>query len=472
MGGEGKTTLAVELTRWLVRTKRFERAAFVGMERYTAARGVLDSLGRQLLLDRGNWSVAQYPDLTQALQAIERALRDRPTIIVLDNLESVTADDAGQRPIGAAPVKELFELCRKLLEAHAATRIVFTSREPLPAPFDDRRTAIMLGALTREDAIKIVGEVMKREGLSPKSDDAGDDPQEVVELVEAVNRHARALVLLAREVAREGVRATTANLNRLMARLREKYPNDREKSLYASIELSLRRLPLPVRRQIRVLSVFQGGTQLGVLSEMLGVDVSTVQGISQHLVEVELAERMPYGYIRLDPALPSYLLKEVSTEEQEEMKARWAEKIKELTYFLYEQRHENIEIAAALTRLKLPNLLAMLQWTLERDAPEKVVEPAQRVESLLLRLGHQQALAQATRIREQSAAKLTGWSRARFLGECQSIDWLLERGEVRSAYDTSRKLLDEGLRIGEKAYPYADYDLLTHTASMGKYYDD
>lgn len=41
-GGEGKTTLA----GWLVRTGRHARAAFVSLERYTDARGVLDSLGQ------------------------------------------------------------------------------------------------------------------------------------------------------------------------------------------------------------------------------------------------------------------------------------------------------------------------------------------------------------------------------------------------------------------------------------------
>ncbi len=111
-GGEGKTTLAVELARWLVHTGRFRRAAFVSLEQYTDARSVLDTLGRQLLPEGDNWSVAQFPDLKQALQPVERALRDRPTIIVLDNMESVLPDHTGQLPPGVAPIEELFDLCR------------------------------------------------------------------------------------------------------------------------------------------------------------------------------------------------------------------------------------------------------------------------------------------------------------------------------------------------------------------------
>lgn len=58
-GGTGKTALAVELARWLVRTERFQRAAFVSLETYTDGRGVVDSLGRQLLPEGENWSVSQ-----------------------------------------------------------------------------------------------------------------------------------------------------------------------------------------------------------------------------------------------------------------------------------------------------------------------------------------------------------------------------------------------------------------------------
>ncbi|MCH8290723.1 AAA family ATPase [Candidatus Poribacteria bacterium] len=120
MGGSGKTTLAVELARWLIRTNRFRRTAFVSMESYTDVRGVLDSLGRQLLPDGESWSVAQFPDLKQAQQPVERALRDHPSLIVLDNLESVLPDATGKTPPEAAPIEVLFNLCRDLLKSDAS----------------------------------------------------------------------------------------------------------------------------------------------------------------------------------------------------------------------------------------------------------------------------------------------------------------------------------------------------------------
>ncbi|HZS10018.1 MAG TPA: hypothetical protein VFD58_34640 [Blastocatellia bacterium] len=79
---------------WLVRTNRFRRAAFVTFDPFirehcTDARGVLIRLGQQLLPEGDKFHVGLNDDLEKAWQPIERALSDHPTLIVLDNLESV-----------------------------------------------------------------------------------------------------------------------------------------------------------------------------------------------------------------------------------------------------------------------------------------------------------------------------------------------------------------------------------------------
>jgi len=99
--------------------------------------------------------------------------------------------------------------------------------------------------------------------MEREHDDAGNTPQEITELVEAVDRHARALVLLTPEITRSGVRATTENLHQLMAELHARHPDDREKSLYASVELSLRRLPHELREQARMLQRTASATRAG-----------------------------------------------------------------------------------------------------------------------------------------------------------------------------------------------------------------
>src|SRR5271165_345865 len=48
-GGEGKTALAAEFARWMVRSHQIRRAAFVSVETHSSLLAVLDAIGRQLV---------------------------------------------------------------------------------------------------------------------------------------------------------------------------------------------------------------------------------------------------------------------------------------------------------------------------------------------------------------------------------------------------------------------------------------
>lgn len=469
-GGQGKTTLAAELARWLTRTARFARAAFVSLERHRDARAVLDTLGHQLLPEGDKYSVAQFGSFDEALQPIERALADQPTIVVLDNCESVLPERAepASAPSSEDASAAIFSLCRRLLEADPRTRLVFTTREPLPSPFDHRGRERELGALDPPDAIELVSEVMKQNGWAPTDDDAGSTPQEITDLVEAVNRHARALVLLAREVARRGVKKTTGDLQSLMAGLERKHPGDRENSLYASVELSLRRLSAESRKHVRVLGVCQGGVHFAILGMLTGLKPDAARQLFTELIEVGLGEDMGYGHLRLDPGLPPYLLGELAADEVDALRSHWAEAMAQLTRYLYQERAKDALLAAQLTLLELPNLLAMLDWLQARWPPERMVGLASRVEGLVANLGRPQALARVTWVREQAAQKLGDWSHARFLSEASNIDRLLERGDLPAAHTAAQQLLEKCLAAGETAFPEAAYDIAWAYFKLGR----
>lgn len=457
-GGNGKTALVVELARWLVRTDRFRRAAFVSLETYTDARGVLDSLGRQVLPEGDKYSVAQYPDLKKALQPVQRALADQPTLIVLDNMESVLPDASEQIPVGATPIDELLQLCENLRDAHPATRLVFTSREALPAPFNQAQWGLRLGTLDRNDAIDLVSQVLAQEGRNPPTNDAGQTSQEIIDLVEAVNCHPRALVLMAPEVSRRGVRATTENLQHLMAELDRQHPGDPENSLYASAELSLRRLPPEMRQQAQALAVFHGGAHLNVLAYVLEVDVDIARTLAIALIDVGLAEDAGYGHLRLDPALPSYLLGQIAIVEQNRLRTRWAEGLRQLLDFLYEQRSRDAEFALQLAIRELPNLLTFLQQLEKTAVSEEVADIAGRMEDIVASLGRPRVLAQVSKVRGRVIQMLEEWGHVRFEADRRSIERLLDENQY-AAQTAASHLLECSLRAGEKAYPQAAYDI-------------
>ncbi|MEM9116635.1 MAG: tetratricopeptide repeat protein [Cyanobacteria bacterium P01_F01_bin.56] len=471
-GGLGKTALATELARWLVQSGRFQRGAFVSVEPQNVqdVKGVLDVIGRQLV---PQYTVAQYgDDLPAALQPVERALRDYATVIVLDNLESVLPDAQGQNPAGVADVTELLALCQKLLSADTHCRLLFTSREPLPAPFAKARCTVPLGRLSEVEAVQLVEQVMAQQGWEPPATDNATTPAEITALVDTVNRHPRALVLLAREV-RTGVGLTTQRLSQLMAQLEAENPGDRENSLYASVELSLRRLPEAVREQVKRLAVVHGGGQLGILSAVVGVEAEEVQTIAALLIEVGMAEEQEYSYLRLDPALPAYLQLGHPPEQRLPLTATWAEAMGQLVDFLYQQWNQDSRLANRLTLLELPNLMALLDWlgqrlTADNTTAEDVSRTARYIEQLLANLNRPQALARAVALRERAAAGLPEWGRAQFEHQRLQIERLLDHRQLQAAYDQAQRLLAKAQAVGPTAYRGADYDLAMATNLLGQ----
>jgi len=81
--------------------------------------------------------------------------------------------------------------------------------------------------------------------------------------------HARTLALLAPSIRNRGVDATRAALVDPMAAMEKQFPGSREHSLFASVELSLRRMSSANRDKARVLGVFHGGLHLVVLCMMM-----------------------------------------------------------------------------------------------------------------------------------------------------------------------------------------------------------
>jgi tetratricopeptide (TPR) repeat protein len=466
-----KTALAIELTRWLARSGRFKRAAFVSVETHNVqdVRGVLDAIGRQLL---PKYTMAQYgKDMAAALQPVERALRDFPTVILIDNMESVLPGPDGNTPAGAADATELLELCQNLLAASECCRLIFTSRERLPAPFARPKHTVELGRLSETEAILLVERVMAEHGWEPPKTDNAATPEEVAELVESVHRHPRALVLLAREAA-AGVRATTRNLTRLMEKLEARNRGDRENSLYASVELSLRRLPAEVREQVNCLAVFHGGGHVLNMAAVMGIEPDHFGALAQMLIDVGMAEAQEYGFLRLDPALPAYLKLGQTPERLAELQTIWAEAMRRLVGSLYKQKFQDSTMAFRLTLLDLPNLMALLDWLEQRlstdpSSAEVVSNTAGSIEQLLARLNRPQALSRAVAVRERAAAVIPEWGTARFNNEFLLIERLLQQGQLQPAYDKARALLEKTRAAGPTAYPGADYDLATAHYMLG-----
>ena len=129
-GGEGKTALAAEFARWMVRSHQIRRAAFVSVETHSNVAALLDAIGGQLV--PGRYSVATFDGLEKAIHPIEQVLAEQSTLLVVDNMESILLPPYVETPEAlseeaARELTAILALCERLLKV-GEMRIVFTSR--------------------------------------------------------------------------------------------------------------------------------------------------------------------------------------------------------------------------------------------------------------------------------------------------------------------------------------------------------
>jgi tetratricopeptide (TPR) repeat protein len=459
-GGEGKTALAGEFARWMVRSHQIRRAAFVSVETHSNVSAVLDAIGRQLVPD---YSVATFDNLEQAILPVERALAEQSTLLVVDNMESILLPPYLETPEALSEearreLDAILELCKRL-DAKGDTRLVFTSREALPAPFDAERNRRELHQLDREDAVKLVERALNREDGGAGA--AADAAREAIDqLVEAVHGHARTLALLAPALRSRGVEATRASLVELMAEMERKFPGSREKSLFASVELSLLRMSPANRDKARVLGVFHGGVYLDMLRMMTEWEEADVASLAGELIETGLATPNRYDHLALNPALCPYLRGEMDATERESLTARWAATMHQYAAFLSQQRFQKAEVAATLTLLELPNLFALLDHILDAGDAEATIDLATSLYGLLQGLGKPRLLERVAQARDAALATLGQmWNHARFEAQRTRIEQQLSGRRLREALDGAQDLLRRARAAGETLYQGADYDL-------------
>jgi tetratricopeptide (TPR) repeat protein len=461
-GGEGKTSLATEFARWMVRSQQIHRAAFVSVETHSNAAAVLDVIGRQLV---PGYSVAMCEDMNRATLSVERALAEQSTLLVVDNMESILLSPYLETPEALSEearheLDAILALCTRL-NAKGGTRLVFTSREALPAPFDSHRHRRELHRLDHADAVKLVERALNREAAGAGA--AADTAREEIEqLVEAVNCHARSLALLAPALRGLGVEATRASVVELMSEMETKFPGSREQSVYASVELSLRRMSRANRDRVHMLGAFQGAVDLDMLRLKTKWDAAAVSALATELIETGLATPNRYNHLTLNPALCPYLRGRADVVEAKRLAGRWAAEMLKYAAFLVREQGKNTEIAATLTVLELPNLFALLEHVQRAGDAEVTIGLTTLLHSLLQALGKPRLLTRMAEARDRAKAVLgeTG-SHARFQAQRSQIEQQLAGGGLRDAMHGARDLLQRTRASGGQSYPGADYDLAT-----------
>src|SRR6266568_3609386 len=188
-GGVGKTALVRETADWLTRTKMYEAACFVSFEHGGDAATLLSALGTFLGVYDGHYNPN---DTKAALAKVEPALKQKRTLVIADNLESILP--GGDAPLEAGVRTQLWDVLLKLSDIGAG--VLLTTRD---TAFGDGKLApgkyvahLKLQGLHPEDAYALASRLLEYLGI----DRAKAPYAELRELLKQLDYHPLAMQMV------------------------------------------------------------------------------------------------------------------------------------------------------------------------------------------------------------------------------------------------------------------------------------
>ncbi|HRI72593.1 MAG TPA: tetratricopeptide repeat protein, partial [Polyangium sp.] len=444
-----------------------ERVTFVSVERLSDARAVLDAIGRQFV---AGYSVAMAEaGGGDALLPVKNALLKRQTLLVIDNFESLIAL-AGSDPTNEEAVREIVNLVHELANV-GETWLITTSRETLQTPLDGNE--LRLGALDWREARELLVNVLRDKGIEPAHEGKPAEEMEEVltSLIEAVGRHARSLVLLGPNIAGKGIEATRDAIRQEMVALEKQFPEDRERSLLASVRISLSRLDEATRKKIAPLCVFRQAARIEAMAHVLEIKAEDAREMCDKLVALGLAD-MNVSDLLPDPALREVLALDLDAAMRERAEKRWREVMQALAAYLYPKQFQDAHIALHGARVALIDLLDALDATIGEVhvgavSADTAMEFAITLESLVSFIGQPRALARVRTVRKMLTELLPEWSHARFNAESEEVERCFEVGDIQAALEMALHIHQQAEAAGD-AYPEAAYDRAIASLRLGR----
>lgn len=384
-GGQGKTALAEEAGRWLVRTRMFEATVFVDYSRIQAldAEAVaVTNIGTVLgttLLDAG---------------AATAALRKVPTLIVLDNLEALAPE----------PLRALLDAAVAWSEA-GSSRVMCTTRRPelghpqyrIDGTLVHRRIPLAgLGDRRNpDDALEWFAELSK---LPPAPTAGRPRRADLIDLFEKVRFHPLSIRVLAQQLKTREAKRLGERLEELLAPGAASADGaaigeDTPAGLLASLQLSLDRLDPAARALLPRLGVFQGGAFEDDLLAIVQIPEAEWRPLCRQLeaaalLEVENVDGVGPPFLRFHPTLAPMLWAGLNAEEQEGLGIAHRQRYSSLAHFLYTEDNRNPLAVRAIARREMPNLLHAVHAELDASEPD-AVNVADSVNKFLVLFGLQ-----------------------------------------------------------------------------------
>ncbi|WP_445371605.1 tetratricopeptide repeat protein [Methylomonas sp. HW2-6] len=438
-GGQGKTALALEAGRWLLRSGLFHRAVFVNYAETPSRDAVAVAVAAL--------SVVLDQSLTDTHAATDALRNAPPCLIILDNLDS----------LDAAALKPLLDAALAWSEA-GGSRVLLTSRRPdfhhpgYPTQGSLRHLAIELAGLgsraNPDDALAWYAQLNR---LPPAPTQALPARSALVVLFALVDFHPLSIRVLSAQLKTRRISELGGRLEALLDKTDPTGLNeDHPAALVASLHLSLEKLDARARALLPRLGVFQGCAMEPELLAVTAIPETAWPALRQQLQAAALlnAESLPEvnpPFLRFHPTLAPLLWSELDQAERETLATAHRQRYYGLANYLSNEDKRKPHFARAVARRELPNLLYAVRGAFEHDEPQ-AADFADSLNWFLRVFGLRREQAELARLAEQQAN--TVGSEAWYLAQTNRGKQLFGAGRIADAVKVFEHVLAE---LGETA---------------------
>jgi tetratricopeptide (TPR) repeat protein len=374
--GIGKTSLMVQMARWLVRTGRFQRVVYTSFCAGGEAEWARYDLGKQLI---GPGFDNAAPSATSQ---VADALRQTPTLVIWDQLECLVPE--GDWPLAGEAWAELAALAGAVTSSGASRLCLLSDTLGLPkeaGQLGASALTIALDGLTSQDGLEL---------LAVRS--APADAEQLVarqQLVELLGGQPMALTLLVELLAQSGAPSVMQELCAMMPGLRSGDGRLRNQALDSAISFFLRSLPEQARLRLPRLGLLVGGALQPMALGIAGLDADAWADIAKRLVAANVVamERLPgfrVPYVRLHPAFADNLERRVVAATRSEVTGEFFGRFLGISEWMQTEERP-LDLVRAMAHNELGNFRRALQFMLA-------------TEQLSLAAGYVQRLTQFARL--------------------------------------------------------------------------
>jgi tetratricopeptide (TPR) repeat protein len=435
-GGQGKTSLAIEAGAWLQTTGMFSRVCFVDYANFQSVDALAVAVATLA-------TVLQHSFLDA--EAVIPVLTQIPTLIILDNLEALP--ETALPPLLTAA---------KLWSEVGQTRLLLTTRSPELDHPDYSSTSLVhrlqtLRGLAAQDALDYVQRLMQ----FPPEPTYGVPTREILlDLLELVDFHPLSIKVLVPQLKARPLAQLDQALQQAI--LDTSNLEEKDRSLVASLNLSLERLDERAKALLPRLGVFQGGAfelELLAITELTETDWSVLRAqlVNAGLIELEAVPGVNPPFIKFHPTLAPILLLKLrntsptSPTEEAQLLARHRERYYQLSRYLYGADSKNPDLARSIVRRELPNLLFAVDHALSLHE-DWAVEFVNNVNKFLNNFGLNKTRQSLTEraLQQNSEVGSNDW----FLAQSSAGERLWQAGQTQQAEAIFQQILNA---LGETA---------------------